>query len=375
MKKVLLITHHYLDGNGGGCYASRAFINAFAELYDLTLLYPIRDGKEALAINEKVKKVPVSYNKSKWGKLIDRIQGRVHRYFNEIKNLDLHTFDMVVFDTSMVSYRLITLAKDCGCRTICIHHNYQYEYFRDNTKFPLSLPTLYWCKRYEGDAVRQCDLNLTISQQDKVLLTKQYGGNKPIEVLGCFEYEKKEEPFIDQQNRTTKRFVITGGLSSPQTEISLTEWLNCYWPLLIQTYPDAQLTIAGKNPSSRLIKKCTDLGVRIVPSPKDINQVIQEADYYICPTNLGGGLKLRIMDGLRAGLPVLTHEISARGYDAFMGKCLFAYSDSESFKKGLKETCTCSLSTQDIVHQYWTSFSFEAGVNRLRALLLNESLL
>lgn len=369
MKKLLFITHHYLDGTGGGCYASRAFINAFAELYDLTLLYPIREGKEALAINGNVHSIPVAYDKSRWGKLADLLLGRVHRYYHFIKRVDLKAFDVVVFDTSMVSFRLIALAKSYGCQTICIHHNYQYEYFKDNSRFPLSLPILFWCKRYEGNAVRQCDLNLTLSPQDKMLLMKEYGGNKPFGVLGCFEYESKEEPVLTKQHRTTKRFVITGGLSSIQTEVSLMDWLQQYWPLLLREYPDAQLTIAGKSPSSQLIKKCTELGIRIIPSPKDINQIIQEADYYICPTHLGGGLKLRIMDGLSAGLPVLTHEISARGYDAFRDKCLFAYSDADSFVKALKATCDCSYAPQEIVKMYRASFSFEAGVDRLRELL------
>lgn len=369
MRKILFITHHYLDGNGGGCYASRAYINAFAELYNLTLLYPVRNGREASAIEGNVNKIPVSYDKSRWGKLIDLLRGRVHRYYDMVKTLDLHAFDIVVFDTSMVSFRLIELVKGCGCKTICIHHNYQYEYYRDNTKFPLSLPILYWCKRYEGDAVRQCDLNLTISQQDKALLAKEYGGDKPLEVLGCFEYENKGELSIAKHARTSKKFVISGNLSSRQTEIPIMEWLDCYWPLLVQEYPDAQLTITGKNPSAQLVERCTGLGIRIVPSPKDIGQVIKETDYYICPTSMGGGLKLRIMDGLSAGLPVLTHEVSARGYDAFKGKCLFAYSAVDSFMKALKETCACACSPQEIINMYQASFSFKAGVNRLRGIL------
>lgn len=375
MRKVLLITHHYLDGNGGGCYASRAYINAFAELYDLTLLYPVRDGREALAINGNVHQIPVSYDKSRWGKLADLLVGRVHRYFKVMKNIDLSTFDMVVFDTSMVSFRLIEQARKCGCKTICIHHNYQYEYFRDNTKFPLSQPTLYWCKRYEGDAVRLCDLNLTISRQDQLSLKNQYGGDKPFEVLGCFEYEKKAEPVLASQDRTTKKFVISGNLSSPQTAAPLMAWLQQYWPLLVQTYSEAQLTITGKNSSARLIRKCAELGIRVVPSPKDISQVVREADYYICPTDMGGGLKLRIMDGLKVGLPVLTHEVSARGYDAFRGKCLFVYSDSESFMKALKETCSCSCSPAEIVSLYRESFSFESGRQRLCVILEKHSLL
>ena len=369
MRRALFITHHYLDRNGGGCYASSAYINAFSELFDLTLLYPVKDAKEAIFINAKVNKMPIPYNKSRWCKLADLLMGRVHRYSNYIRNVDLNHFDVVVFDTSMVSFRLIRLAQNSGCKTICIHHNYQYEYSKDNARFPLSLPILYWCRRYEGEAVRRCDLSLTLSQQDKVLLIKEYGGNKPIEVLGCFEYENKKVQSIPELNRVPNSFVITGNLSSHQTEVSLIEWLDHYWPLLISEYPDAKLTIAGKNPSSLLIERCVNLGIRIVPSPKDINQIISEASYYICPTCLGGGLKLRIMDGLKVGIPVLTHEVSARGYDAFRDKCLFSYADSDSFVKALRNTCTCGFPPQRIVNMYQEFFSYEAGLIRLGRII------
>ena len=42
---VLFITHHYLHGNGGGVFASRAYINVIAEIADhVTLLYPDKEG-------------------------------------------------------------------------------------------------------------------------------------------------------------------------------------------------------------------------------------------------------------------------------------------------------------------------------------------
>lgn len=44
--RILYITHHYLSDNGGGTFASRAYINAFAEIADeMTLLYPVKEGQ------------------------------------------------------------------------------------------------------------------------------------------------------------------------------------------------------------------------------------------------------------------------------------------------------------------------------------------
>ena len=82
--KILFITHHYLSSNGGGSFASRAYINAFAEHADeMTLLYPVKDGEDLFPeINKKIKTIPVKYNLPKWRKLVDLLCGRIHRYFS-----------------------------------------------------------------------------------------------------------------------------------------------------------------------------------------------------------------------------------------------------------------------------------------------------
>ena len=45
--KVLIVTHNYLTGYGGGAFGARAYINAFSALYDdVTLLYPVREDDD-----------------------------------------------------------------------------------------------------------------------------------------------------------------------------------------------------------------------------------------------------------------------------------------------------------------------------------------
>lgn len=374
--KTLFITHHYLQGNSGGCYASRAYINAFAELSEhLTLLYPIRPGKIADGINFKVTLIPVLYDKNKVGKLFDLFIGRIHRYSRLEQLVNLNSFDIVVFDTSVVSFHLIDLVKRYGCKTLCIHHNYQYEYFRDNTFFPMSIPVLYWCMQYEREAVRKSDMNLTLTNADSLLLAEHYnnGNTENIHLLGCFEYERKiNERIFDKEFENRHRFLITGNLSAVQTEKSLLNWIKKYYPILQEECPDAQLTVAGHSPSKKLQSICEMNKIRLIPSPSSISKILEEADVYICPVQLGGGLKLRIMDGLSHGLPVLTHQVSARGYEQFEKHgMMFVYDNMENFRGAIRRILVCNHSRQDVIDCYNAIFSFDAGLRRLKELLNN----
>jgi hypothetical protein len=70
--KVIIITNHYLNNNGGGSFASRAYINAFAELSSkCILIYPDNGIDIKNYISSKCIIYGISYNKPKIKKLID----------------------------------------------------------------------------------------------------------------------------------------------------------------------------------------------------------------------------------------------------------------------------------------------------------------
>jgi len=299
--------------------------------------------------------------------------GKVHRYFDVAKKIpEERHFDVVVFDTSVVSFKLIDLFKKCGSKVIVIHHNYQYEYFRDNTSWWLKIPTLYWCKRYEGEAVRKACLNLTLTKQDISLLSKNYCGGdvSRFKVLGVFEYKDTIFSQIECASLRNEKFVITGDLGALQTRKSLIPWIKGYYPELKHFFPNSTLTIAGKNPNIEIVDLCKQYGINLVKSPISMDEIVRDADCYICPVFFGGGLKLRIMDGLKWGLPVLTHSVSARGYDMVVDKgFLFVYDDLIAFRNSLAMLEGIKVDKGCVRDTYCNFFSYRAGVKRISEIL------
>ena len=165
--KLLYITYHYIDGYGGGVIGTKAYINAFAELSDeITLLYPVKGNSVVEGLNPKVKATPLRNDRSRFKKGLDLLTGRSNPFRLLTNYADKQRFDTVVFDTCMVSHGLIGHFKRQGIRIITVHHNYQYEFFRDNSKALLRLPTLFWVRRFEREAVRMSDLNITLTEED-----------------------------------------------------------------------------------------------------------------------------------------------------------------------------------------------------------------
>lgn len=380
-KNILFVTLHYLDGVGGGVFASRAYINAFAEIfsanYSMTLLYPESDVHKIYGIDRRVTTIPVRDNSSKYRKIINLFTGKVHRYNDKFKEIiKSRHFDYIVFDNSRVSFRLIDIARKSGSKIITIHHNCELEYLRDNTTFPIKPILLHWAKEYESDAVKKSDLNFVLTSADKSLILRKYSLNesisKKIEILGVFESQHNDLPVLKNHtiSEELKNFIITGNLGAKQSNMSLIYWLQEYYPSFKSIFPDSRLTIAGKNPTSKLTQLCQNLNIRLIPSPPAMEPLLEQADCYVCPTCLGGGLKLRLMDGLKFGLPVITHTVSARGYEDFIQHgTVFPYNSKETFISSCKNLKNLSISKKEVQLKYSSMFSFEKGCNRLDNLI------
>lgn len=369
--KTLFIASSYLAGNGGGIYASKAYINSFAEISEeMTLLYPYKEGKYPEGINEdKIKMIRFTDERSDIRKFVELIFGKVHRFDDIDKTyFNASNYDVVVFDNSVVSSQLIKKFKNAGVKAITIHHNYQIEYLKGDSSKLTRLPALFWTSIYEKEAVKYSDINFVLTKQDKEMLKKHYCKDANFVVIGVFEYQKDSQIVkTDMKSVVGHRFIITGGLGDKQTERTLIPWIKEYYPLLREFIKDSSLTIAGSNPSDYLTKICNEYGAKLIASPSDMIPILQEADYYVCPISLGSGLKLRIMDGLKMGLPVITHIVSARGYETIQEQgIVFSYDNKESFVDSLFKLIDCKLTREQVQKAYQRQFAFEAGVEKIK---------
>jgi glycosyltransferase involved in cell wall biosynthesis len=375
--KTLFITNNYLQSDSGAIYASKSFVNCFSAVSEnMTLVYPVKDGVDTQDIDPRIKLIPVGDKRSKLKKSVDMLLGKLHRYGGQVHAMfDSHNYDVVVFDSSIVSYRLIKLAKDAGLKCITIHHNYQIEFVKDDTKWYMLPQTLFWTYFSERDAVRNSDLNLTLTKADSESLRIHYDMQGRFDVIGVCDFVNKDYLTQERSLINHKCFVITGQLASIQTEKSLIPWIKDYYPVLKEIAPESELIIAGRSPSHKLISICRKKGITIIPSPIDMNSILDKGAFFINPTSLGSGLKLRNMDGLRAGMQVISHEKSIRGYEKMVeGGVMRGYSDIEGFANEVRFVINNKKSKQEVLDVYKGCFSLKAGIARLNNIIEKYSI-
>ena len=380
MKKVLFITDHYIDKNIGSSKGSRGFIKVFSEIYkDVTFIYPDYEGSDIEQyIPLGVKKIPCIDNRNLVKKGIDYYRGRLHRFCDIVRrHLKKHKYEIIVIDHSHIWSSLTDAFVSSGAKLITIHHNVEKDYVRDNpVSFYLRIPYQYFSIKAEKDAVMNSNVNLTHTGKDKDDLMKMFPNAKGgFYHLGAFDYNMVD--YNPSKVADPNTFIITGVLSTRQSTIPIVDFVNHYWPIVIEEKPKAKLIIAGRKPTDLIKKACSsNPSILLVADPEDMTEYLDEAKYYICPINLGSGQKTRISDGLRKGMPVLCHEVSIYGYETiFKAGYINTYHDVQSFRSSLRKVIMTEYDSKEIFREYSNFFSLESSVIRLKKILSEEHLL
>ncbi|UVK41388.1 glycosyltransferase family 4 protein [Mesorhizobium sp. AR10] len=86
-------------------------------------------------------------------------------------------------------------------------------------------------------------------------------------------------------------------------------------PRIRQALPTAKLILAGRSPKPAL-KALTRLpGVELVENPDDVGPLLSRAHLSIIPLSSGGGTRIKILEAMAWGIPVIATPLAAEGLD------------------------------------------------------------
>jgi glycosyltransferase involved in cell wall biosynthesis len=122
---------------------------------------------------------------------------------------------------------------------------------------------------------------------------------------------------------------------SPNVE-GLRWFLDRVWPGLSQeTGPRFELHIVGSNPPSDVSAAAQEGVVHVHGYVEDISEVKRRSDVLIAPLLSGSGVRVKVVEGLAAGLPVVATAKGVEGLSAVPARDLLLADDAEAFAAAL----------------------------------------
>ena len=104
---------------------------------------------------------------------------------------------------------------------------------------------------------------------------------------------------------------------SPNVEAAhrLAELMPSIW----QRLPNACLVLAGRNPSPDVLAMSRSGRILVLPDPADIDAVLRDADIAVVPLLRGGGTRIKVLEAMGWGLPVVASSRAVEGLNLTSG--------------------------------------------------------
>jgi glycosyltransferase involved in cell wall biosynthesis len=100
------------------------------------------------------------------------------------------------------------------------------------------------------------------------------------------------------------------------------------WPRVVRRVPAARLLLVGRDPGPAL-RRLSGPAVEVTGSVEEVRPYLARARVALAPLRSGGGTRLKILEALDAGRPVVATTIGAEGLECLAGDGLTIVDDPE----------------------------------------------
>lgn len=319
----------------GGCMASAAFlhnlIEAGLDVYYAMLgteKHPFDSNAFPEEIREKVvlesSPIDTSVRPLKaFQYLFKKGSYNVERFYSEdfaalLKNrLKEYQFDAVIFD-NVFSARYLDLFRNSGIKTFIRTHNVEFEVWKTQAEATSNPLKKWYLKKlskdlefFEIDALNHVDGILSISSDDTKSFADAGVKTKTITIPVSIEIP-------DYTHDYSLKGIFHLGAMNWQPNINAVNKVISLLPELRQKDADLEFTVAGLQ-SEVYVPNDPDNGITVKGFVPDLEAFLKTQGILVSPILSGSGVRIKILEMMGYGIPVITTKRGAMGLEDTSG--------------------------------------------------------
>jgi glycosyltransferase involved in cell wall biosynthesis len=166
-------------------------------------------------------------------------------------------------------------------------------------------------ERFERQAFHQVDRVVAVSPEDAASIREHFG----VRYVDVVDNGVDTEYFQPQYSgRVPGKIVFLGSLDWRPNLDAVEQLLSRVFPAVRAQEPAARLLLVGRNPPDSLRRRvATTPGLELHADVPDVRPFLAQAAVMVVPLRIGGGSRLKILEAMAAGTPVVSTRIGAEG--------------------------------------------------------------
>ena len=173
-------------------------------------------------------------------------------------------------------------------------------------------------ERFERHAFATATRVVAVSAEDARLVARFGGQHVDVVENGL------DRPYFETvrpEGRDPRRILFLGSLSWRPNLDAVGLLLDQIFPAVRAEEPTARLYLVGRQPPESLVRRVHGLeNVELHADVPDVRPYLAQCGLMVVPLRIGGGSRLKILEALATGLPVLSTSVGAEGLELTPGR-------------------------------------------------------
>lgn len=241
------------------------------------------------------------------------------------------SFDLIHLESiHMVRYALAVSAQKPLARTVYDWHNIESEAMHRYSESAVS-PARRWYARITANKMEAVERqilgsafgHIVCSERERQQLRRIAPGARIEVIENGVDTRQFEEVAADEGGAPeggALRLIFVGAMDYFPNSDAAVFFAKDIWPRVLQRLGNAELTIVGANPGP-IVRALGELpGITVTGTVPDVRPWYRGALAAVVPLRTGGGTRLKILEAMAAGVPVVSTPLGAEGLDVSDGK-------------------------------------------------------
>lgn len=250
-------------------------------------------------------------------------------------------YDVIQLETAYLCPYIPAIRANSKGLIVMRAHNVEYEIWeRMSDNYSFGLRKWYFrhiskqLKRFEKAYLEDYDLLVTFTERDLQQYRKMgYHNGVHLSPIGLnLEHYSGGRRLPDQPNR---RIGFIGALDWMPNQEGLFWFMQGIWPKVEASMPEVELHIAGRNTPGE-VKSLGNDKVIVHGEVSDALEYMRQFPLLIVPLCSGGGMRVKILEGMALGKLVITTSLGAEGIQATNGKEIVIADDPQEFASAIQ---------------------------------------